>query len=83
MLVLSRKKDEKIVIGDNISIMVVEIRGDKVRLGIEAPREISVHRREVYEAIKRKESEATGEPVEAPTEVPETTEASAPESVQS
>jgi len=54
MLVLSRKKDEKIVIGDNISIMVVEIRGDKVRLGIEAPREVSVHRREVYDAIKRK-----------------------------
>jgi len=57
MLVLSRKKDEKIVIGDNISIMVVEIRGDKVRLGIEAPRDISVHRREVYDAIKRKEAE--------------------------
>jgi len=57
MLVLSRKKDEKIVIGDNISIMVVEIRGDKVRLGIDAPREVSVHRREVYDAIKRKESE--------------------------
>ena len=47
MLVLSRKKDEKIVIGDNISIMVVEIRGDKVRLGIDAPRDVSVHRREV------------------------------------
>ena len=57
MLVLSRKKDEKIVIGDNISIMVVEIRGDKVRLGIDAPRDVSVHRREVYDAIKRKESE--------------------------
>ncbi|MBI1310825.1 carbon storage regulator CsrA [bacterium] len=57
MLVLSRKKDEKIVIGDNISIMVVEIRGDKVRLGIEAPRDISVHRREVYEAIKRKQAD--------------------------
>ena len=57
MLVLSRKKDEKIVIGDNVSIMVVEIRGDKVRLGIDAPRDVSVHRREVYDAIKRKESE--------------------------
>ena len=55
MLVLSRKKDEKIVIGDNISIMVVEIRGDKVRLGIDAPRDVSVHRREVYDAIKRNE----------------------------
>mgnify|MGYP002633097745 CR=1 FL=1 len=60
MLVLSRKKDEKIVIGDNISIMIVEIRGDKVRLGIDAPRDVSVHRREVYDAIKRKESEQEG-----------------------
>lgn len=53
MLVLSRKKDEKIVIGDSISIMVIDIRGDKVRLGIEAPREVTVHRQEVYEAIQR------------------------------
>lgn len=69
MLVLSRKKDEKIVIGDNISIMVVEIRGDKVRLGIEAPRDVSVHRREVYEAIKRREEEgALSEHVEAKVE---------------
>ncbi len=66
MLVLSRKKDEKIVIGDDISIMVVEIRGDKVRLGIEAPREISVHRREVYEAIKRKESESVQSGADTP-----------------
>lgn len=50
---LSRKKDEKIIIGDNITIMVIEIRGDKVRLGIDAPREITVHREEVYEAINR------------------------------
>lgn len=53
MLVLSRKKDEKIIIGDKITIMVIEIRGDKVRLGIEAPKDITVHRQEVYEAIKR------------------------------
>jgi carbon storage regulator len=53
MLVLSRKKDEKIVIGDNITLMVIEIRGDKVRLGIEAPKDVTVHREEVYEAIKR------------------------------
>lgn len=57
MLVLSRKKNESIIIGDNISIVVVEIRGDKVRLGIEAPREVSVHRNEVYEAIKREQKE--------------------------
>lgn len=68
MLVLSRKKDEKIVIGDNIEIMIVEIRGDKVRLGIEAPREISVHRREVYDAIKRKEN-GEDESVDEPTAV--------------
>lgn len=53
MLVLSRKKNESIVINDDISIVVVEIRGDKVRLGVEAPKEVPVHRREVYEAIKR------------------------------
>jgi carbon storage regulator len=51
MLVLSRKNNESIIINDNITVTVVEIRGDKVRLGIEAPKEISVHRREVYEAI--------------------------------
>jgi carbon storage regulator len=55
MLVLSRKKNESIVINDDITIVVVEIRGDKVRLGVEAPKEVPVHRREVYEAIKRSE----------------------------
>jgi carbon storage regulator len=55
MLVLSRKKNESIVINNDITIVIVEIRGDKVRLGIEAPKEVPVHRREVYEAIKRSE----------------------------
>lgn len=52
MLVLSRQRDESIIIGDNIVITIVDIRGDKVRLGINAPTEISVHRQEVYEAIQ-------------------------------
>ena len=56
MLVLSRKKNEKIIINDDISITVVEIRGDKVSLGIEAPREVPVHRGEVYEAIRRQQA---------------------------
>ena len=55
MLVLSRKKNESIVIRDDIIVTVVEVRGDKVRLGIEAPREVTVHRREVYEKIKEDE----------------------------
>jgi carbon storage regulator len=53
MLVLTRKKNESIVIRDDIVIMVVEIRGDKVRLGFDAPKHVPVHRQEVYEAIKR------------------------------
>ncbi|MBM4003706.1 MAG: carbon storage regulator CsrA [Planctomycetes bacterium] len=53
MLVLSRKKNESIVINNDITIVVVEIRGDKVRLGVEAPKEVPVHRREVYDAINR------------------------------
>ena len=52
MLVLSRKKDESIIINDHIRVTVVEIRGDKVRLGIDAPKDVTVHRREVYEAIQ-------------------------------
>jgi carbon storage regulator len=53
MLVLSRQRDESITIGDNVVITIVDIRGDKVRLGIEAPGEVPVHRKEVYEAIKK------------------------------
>ena len=66
MLVLSRKKNESIVINNDITIVVVEIRGDKVRLGVEAPKEIPVHSREVYDAIKRSEQKddaASSEPV--------------------
>jgi carbon storage regulator len=58
MLVLSRKKYEAIVIRDDIVITVVEIRGDQVRLGIEAPKDVPVHRQEVYEAIKRENEQA-------------------------
>lgn len=58
MLVLSRQRDETIIIGDDIEITVVDIRGDKVRLGVTAPKEISVHRKEVYDAIRRENREA-------------------------
>ena len=60
MLVLSRQRDQTIMIGDDIEITVVDIRGDKVRLGINAPINVSVHRKEVYEAIKRDNRAATG-----------------------
>ena len=55
MLVLSRKKNEQIQIGDNVTITVVEIRGDKIRLGVEAPKEVPVHRREVLNSILRQD----------------------------
>lgn len=58
MLVLARQRDETVIIGDNIEITVVDIRGDKVRLGISAPKEITVHRKEIYEAIKREGQKA-------------------------
>jgi carbon storage regulator len=65
MLVLSRQRDQSIMIGDDVVVTIVDIRGDKVRLGIDAPRETPVHRREVYEAIQRENrpasrSESTG-----------------------
>ncbi len=56
MLVLSRKKNEKIVIDENIIITIVEVRGDKVRLGIEAPRDVPIHRSEVYDAIQNEQN---------------------------
>ena len=60
MLVLSRQRDESIIVGDNVQITIVDIRGDKVRLGIEAPPHISVHRKEVFDAIQRENRKAAG-----------------------
>lgn len=60
MLVLSRKKNESIVINDEITIVIIDIRGDKVRVGVEAPQEVPVHRREVYDAIQRDKKKRPG-----------------------
>jgi carbon storage regulator len=82
MLVLSRQRDESIIIGDNIVVTIVDIRGDKVRLGIDAPSEVPVHRREVFEAIQREnlrasrlgpdEARQIGEKAQAESGVPPT-----------
>ena len=53
MLILTRKRNERIMIGDSIEVVIVDIRGEQVQLGINAPKEVPVHRREVYEAIVR------------------------------
>ena len=58
MLVLSRLPGEQIRIGDEITVTVLEVQGDKVRVGIEAPRDVSIHRREVYDATRRERGEA-------------------------
>ena len=65
MLVLSRQKDESIIIGDDVEVTIVDVRGDKVRLGINAPRSISVHRKEIYEAIQREKAEKAKAEAEA------------------
>jgi carbon storage regulator len=70
MLVLSRKKNESIVINNDITIVVVEIRGDKVRLGVEAPKEVPVHRREIFDAIHRDDAQHD-EKMTAPPDNPE------------
>ena len=59
MLVLSRQRDESIMIGDEVEITIVDVRGDKVRLGITAPKSIPVHRREIYDAIQREKDGKT------------------------
>ncbi len=71
MLVLARKKNESIVIRDDVVVTVVEVRGDKVRLGIEAPKDVKVHRREVYDAIRQAAQQSQAEsspPSEPPVE---------------
>ena len=69
MLVLSRHKNESIIINNDITIVVVEVRGDKVRLGVEAPKNVPVHRREVYDAIKRSEELTANLAEQSPGEV--------------
>jgi carbon storage regulator len=66
VLVLSRHRDESIVIGDDIVVTIVDIRGDKVRLGIQAPAHVSVHRQEIYDAIQREKAGAA--PVSKPAQ---------------
>ena len=61
MLVLSRRKDESIIIGDDVEIIIVDVRGDKIRLGIKAPRSISVHRKEIYDAIQQEKNQTDSE----------------------
>ena len=74
MLVLSRQRDESIMIGDDVEITIVDVRGDKVRLGITAPKKIPVHRREIYDAIQREKAEAKqaeqDKPAAQPTDEP-------------
>jgi carbon storage regulator len=69
MLVLSRQKNEAIMIGDDIEITVVDIRGDRVRLGIAAPHSVAVHRKEVYESIRRENIEASRSQVQDLTQL--------------
>ena len=79
MLVLSRQRDQSIMIGDDIKITIVDVRGDKVRIGIEAPKNVSVHRKEVYEAIRREDQPSDqpangsppGDSAEPPQAVPQ------------
>ncbi|MCL2801434.1 MAG: carbon storage regulator CsrA [Treponema sp.] len=66
MLILSRKIDEKVVIGDDITISIIEIRGDQVRLGIDAPKKVKVYRQEVYDAIKSENKAAIKSAVKIP-----------------
>ena len=61
MLILTRRSGEAVIVGDNVRIAVLDIRGNQVRLGVEAPREVTVHREEVYQRIVEEQGGATGE----------------------
>ena len=74
MLVLSRQRDESIMIGDDVEIIIVDVRGDKVRLGITAPKSIPVHRREIYDAIQREKAQKKESQQEEQPEKPQTPE---------
>jgi len=71
MLVLSRQRDESIMIGDEVEITIVDVRGDKVRLGITAPKNIPVHRREIYDAIQREKTKDANAEQPQPESKPE------------
>jgi len=72
MLILSRRKDESVIIDDGIEISVVDIRGDQVKLGIKAPRDVKVYRNEVFQAIQAENRAAASAPVDLPSlEFPE------------
>ena len=75
MLVLSRQRDESIIIGDNIVVTIVDVRGDKVRLGIDAPKEIPVHRQEVYDAIHEESQQKADEAPGGQKPIPNDTQA--------
>ena len=74
MLVLSRQRDESIMIGDDVEIIIVDVRGDKVRLGITAPKSVPVHRREIYDAIQREKNVKKEPEKESQASKPEKTE---------
>ncbi|MDX9958207.1 MAG: carbon storage regulator CsrA [Clostridia bacterium] len=66
MLILTRKLNEKLVIGDGIVVSIIEVRGDQVKLGIEAPKTVKVFRQEVYDAIQEQNRLAAGSPMQLP-----------------